>query len=94
MEENIRIEVDLHITSSICLHSLKDGKEEWLDEDEFNGVKQYDGKTYVEYYTGWEDCLYEGFYVKETPEEVLSLLKEARDKLSDSYKRYKIVETK
>ena len=94
MENKIRIEPELHIKGMICLHALEDGEEEWLDEDEFNRVRVYDGKTYVEYYTGWEDCLYEGFYVKETPEEVLSLLKEARRQLHEAYEKYKVVEEK
>lgn len=94
MENKIRIEPELTIKGMICLHALDDGEEEWLDEDEFNRVKQYDGKTYVEYYTGWEDCLYEGFYVKETSEEVHNLLTEARRKIQEAYEKYEITETK
>ena len=94
MENKIRIEPELNIKGMICLHDLEDGEEEWLDEDEFNRVRVYDGKTYVEYYTGWEDCLYEGFYVKETPEEVHNLLKEARRQLQEAYEKYEITEIK
>lgn len=94
MSDKILIKPELNIKGMICLHALDDGEEEWLDEDEFNRVHVYDGKTYVEYYTGWEDCLYEGFYVKETPEEVLNLLKEARRQLQEAYEKYEITEIK
>lgn len=92
MEEKICIEPEINVKGSFCLHYLDNGEEQWLDENEFDSVSVYDGKTYVQYYTGWEDCPYEGFYVKETPEEVRELLHETRRRVSEAYKRYIITE--
>lgn len=92
-EDKISIEPELHIKAMFCVHYLDNGGEVWLDEDEFNRVDIYDGKTYVEYYTGWEDCLYDGFYVTETKEEVLELVKETRKRMHEAYDKYEIVES-
>lgn len=91
MEDKILIEPELHIKAMFCVHYLDNGEEQWLDEDEFNRVDVYDGKTYVEYYTGWEDCLYDGFYVTETKEEVLELVKETRRRAHEAYEKYEIL---
>lgn len=94
MEDKISIEPELHITAMFCLHYADTGEETWISEDEFDSVKEYPDKTYVRYYTGWEDCMYEGFYAKETKEEIYALLNETRRKLSEAYKKYEIVESK
>jgi hypothetical protein len=91
-QENIIIEPKLHITGMFCLHYADNGEEAWIDEDEFDSVKEYPDKTYVRYYTGYEDCPYEGLYVKETKEEIYALVKQTREKLSQAYNKYEITE--
>ena len=81
-DEKVRVEVDMVHTTSFCVHDLKTGEEEWQDTEEFAGVKtQKDGKVYVRYYTGWDDCPVEGYYVRETEEEVKQLWREAQSKI-------------
>lgn len=92
MTDKIIIEPELKITGRFCLHYFDTGEEAWIDEDEFDSVKEYSDKTYVRYYTGWEDCMYEGFYVRESKEEIYALLKETRQKISEAYKKYEITE--
>ena len=94
MEDKILIVPELHITGTFCLHYADTGEEAWLDEDVFDSVKEYLDKTYVRYYTGWEECMYEGFYAKETKEEIYALLEETRKKVSEAYKKYEITEIK
>ena len=92
-EEKITIEPELWINGRFCLHYLENGEEVWQEEENFDSVEERNGKTYVCYYTGWEDCPYEGYYVRESKEEVIALVNEVRDKISEAYKKYKIVET-
>ena len=92
--EKITIEPELRINGEFCLHDLESGEEEWQEEENFDSVEVYDGKTYVRYYTGWDDCPYEGYYVRESKEEVIALVNDVRDKISEAYKKYEIVEVK
>jgi hypothetical protein len=83
-DEKVRVMAGVTIETSFCVHDLKTGEEEWQDTEEFAGVKtQKDGKVYVRYYTGWDDCPIEGYYVRETEEEVKRLWIEARSKVYD-----------
>lgn len=93
-EDKISIEPELIINGTFCLHDLESGEEEWQDAESFDSVEVYDGKTYVRYYTGWDDCPYDGYYVRESKEEVFGLFKELRAKITEAYDRYKIVEVK
>lgn len=88
-EGKITIEPELRINGEFCLHYLENGEEVW----HFDSVEERKGKTYVIYYTGWEDCPYEGYYVRESKDEVISLVDCVRAKISEAYKKYKIVET-
>ena len=83
-DNNVRIEAEIVRTVSVCLHDLETGEEEWQDTDSYAGVKtDSKGRAYVMFYTGWEDCLYDGFYVRETEEEVRRRFKEAGSRLND-----------
>lgn len=93
-EDKITIEPELRINGRFCLHDLESGEEKWQEEENFDSVDVYDGKTYVRYYTGWDDCPYDGYYVRESKEEVLALFKELIDKILEAYKKYEIVEVK
>lgn len=91
-EDKITIEPELRINGRFCLHYLESGEEVWQEEENFDSVEERKGKTYVIYYTGWEDCPYEGYYVRESKDEVVALVNDVRDKISEAYKKYEIVE--
>lgn len=91
-EEKISIEPELRINGAFCLHDIESGEEVWQEEENFDSVEERNGKTYVRYYTEWDECPYYGYYVRESKEEVMSLFKELKDKILEAYKKYKIVE--
>lgn len=93
-EDKITIEPELRINGRFCLHKFENGEEIWQEEENFDIVEKRKGKTYVIYYTGWADCPYYGYYVRESKEEVIALVNDVRDKISEAYDRYKIVEVK
>lgn len=81
-DEKVKVEVNMVHTTSFCVHDLITGEEMWQDTEDFAGVKtQKDGKVCVRYYTGWDDCPIEGYFVRETEEEVIQLWREAQSKV-------------
>ena len=93
-KENKNIEVYLTINPEVCikLHSLEDGHEEELDINNFCvAVEGNDGKTCVHYYTDWEDCPTDCFYVQESVKEVEKLVEEAKDMRITAYEKYTVV---
>ena len=90
-KNSVELRVSIRATAIIKLHSLESGEEEELDFEDYRGVEEKDGKTYVSYYTDWEDCPTDGFYAKESVEEVKEMVDEAIKRLSESYDRYVIV---
>lgn len=88
-KDGVILEVNVSFKESIVLHEI-DGEEYTIEVDDISRVKVYDGKTYVGYYTGWDDCPEEGFYVTETPEEVKELMNKAREVLYENFEKYEI----
>ena len=90
---NDKIEVLLNVQANVIikLHSYKDGHEEEMDHSMFAGVVERNGKTFVSYFTDNEDCPTDGFYVKESVEEVRDLFREADKEYWNAVKNYTVV---
>lgn len=94
--ENSRVELRLYVDVNVAMkfHSLDDDLEVELNLDEFHGVTDRDGKTWISYHTDWEDCPTSGFYIKESVDEVKEIVNEAVKLRADSYDKYEVVEKK
>lgn len=88
-KDGVIIEAYVSFKESIVLHEIN-GEEYTIDVDDISRVRVYDGKTYIGYYTGWDDCPEEGFYVTETPEEVKKLMEKAIEVHYDNFEKFKI----
>lgn len=87
-DENISVVAEVHLTGFFTFHSLETGEVECIDEDEIKEIKEHNGKTLILYFTGWDDCPVDGFYAKESVDELRQRLNDVREKLKESIGNY------
>lgn len=78
MDNRIRLDVEIHPIVTLKLHDLEYGIME-IDHKDIERVRTDCGKTMILYKTGFEDKPIDGFYVKESVEEVNMLIEKAKE---------------
>lgn len=90
MNDKIEVNLRVHANVFITLHDEDDHEEE-MDIAIIYDVYEENGKTCVSYYTGNEDCPHDGFYVKESVEEVKELIYEGDRAYMDAMANNEVV---
>ena len=91
LENNVSVKATITVYATFTVHRLN-GKEEEFELDDFSGVKNIDGTTYIDFFTTHPDIATAGFPIKESVIEVKELVEFAREKRRQAYGKYKIVE--
>ena len=90
MDNRIRLDVEINPIVTLKLHSFEYGFME-IDHKDIERVRTDGGKTMILYKTYFEDKPIDGFYVKESVEEVNMLIEKAKETYSMALINYKAV---
>lgn len=91
MDNRIRLDVEINPIVILRLHSVEYGGIMDIDHKDIERVRPDCDKTLILYKTGREDKPLDGFYVKESVEEVNMLIEKAKETFSDALISYKAV---